>query len=247
MAVTGARYLDRRRWNDVNTAELTAWGARSVTERGASVSTSRLELTIGQSFDSAVGPTYARGSLTAQRTARAGAFDLRFRTVAAGTLGGTSVPAQRRIFLGGADPHAAFANPFLRSRGALLSRDAVHYQASGGLGLRGYSPAASATWGVALNAEAALRVVERPIRRAFSSVSLAAFVDAALLDRAAIGRSVALDAGVGLRAAHRIGPTRFVTRVDFPVLVSRPSAALAGAAGDGVFKFRWVWSLEEAF
>jgi hypothetical protein len=89
--------------------------------------------------------------------------------------------------------------------------------------------------------------VERPARRAFSSVSLAAFVDAALLDRAAFGRAAAVDAGVGLRASHRIGPTRFVTRVDLPVVVTRPTAAVAGAAGDGVFKFRWVWSLEEAF
>jgi hypothetical protein len=76
---------------------------------------------------------------------------------------------------------------------------------------------------------------------------VAGFVDAALLDRAALGRAAAADAGVGVRAAHRIGPTRFVTRVDLPVLVSRPAAAVAGAAGDGAFKFRWVWSFEEAF
>jgi len=247
MAVTDVRYLDRRRWDDWNTAELTGWAARSVTEQGPSASVGRLELTIGRSFDSRVGAKYARGSLTLKRTVRAGEFDVRLRAVAAGTLGGTSVPAQRRIFFGGADPYATFENPFLRSRGAFFARDAVHYQAAGGLGLRGYSPVASATWGVALNAEAAWRVAERPARRAFSSVSLAAFVDAALLDRVALGRSAAVDAGVGIRASHRIGPTRFVTRVDLPVVVTRPTAAVAGAVGDGVFKFRWVWSLEEAF
>jgi hypothetical protein len=267
MAVTDARYLDGRRWDDVNTAELTAWAARSVAEQEPSARASRLEVTVGQAFAPLVpdvylvwpgpvmppgprdvrGATYARGSVTLQRTVRAKAFDVRLRTIAVGTLGGSSVPLQRRVFLGGADPYATFANPFLRSRGALFARDDVHYQAPGGLGLRGFSPLASATWGVALGAEAVWRVVERPTRRAFSGVSLVAFVDAALLDPAALGRGAAADAGVGIRASHRIGPTRFVTRVDFPVVVTRPSAAVAGAAGDGALKFRWVWSLEEAF
>jgi len=167
--------------------------------------------------------------------------------VAAGTLGGTAVPLQRRIFLGGADPYATFTNPFLRSRGALLARDDVHSGAAGGLGLRGFSTVASATWGVAVNIEAGLRLVDQPRRRAFGTVTVAAFADAALLDRAALGRAAAADAGVGLRATHQIGPTRFVTRLDLPLLVTRPAAAVAGAAGDGAFKFRWVWSLEEAF
>jgi hypothetical protein len=157
------------------------------------------------------------------------------------------VPLQRRVFLFAADPYETFADPFLRSRGALLADRAVHYQAAGGLGLRGLAPGASAAWGVALNAEASRRLVERPRSRVLTSVSAALFADAALLDRAALGRAVAADAGVGLRAAHRIGPTRFVTRVDLPLLVTRPAAAVAGAAGDRPCKFRWVWSLEEAF
>jgi hypothetical protein len=269
MAVTDARYLDRRRWDDVNTAELTGWVARAVAAQGPPAETARFELSLGQSFAvrapdlsawagplpppdeltrrRVVGAAYARGALTLRHAARLGAVDVRLRTVAAGTLGGTAVPVQRRVFIGGADPYASFANPFLRSRGALFSRDDVHYQAAGGLGLRGFAPFVSATWGVAVNGEAAWRVVERPARRVFASVSLAAFVDAALLDRAALGRSAALDAGVGLRVSHRVGPTRFVTRMDLPLVVSRPSAAVAGAAEDGVFKFRWVWSLEEAF
>jgi hypothetical protein len=269
MAVTDARYLDRRRWDDVNTAELTAWAARSVTEQGPSASAARIELTLGQSFATRapepipwVGPmpppgclsrrcvtgaTYTRGLLSSRHALRVGGVDVRLRGVAAGTLGGTAVPLQRRIFLGGADPYATFANPFLRSRGALLARDDVHYLARGGLGLRGFSPVASATWGVALNIEAGLRLVDQPRRRAFGTVTVAAFADAALLDRAALGRGAAADAGLGIRAAHRIGPTRFVTRLDIPLLVTRPSAAVAGAAGDGAFKFRWVWSFEEAF
>jgi len=76
---------------------------------------------------------------------------------------------------------------------------------------------------------------------------VAGFADGALLDRNAIGRDAAGDVGVGVRATHRVGPTSFVTRVDFPLVVSRPAAAVPGAARDGVVKFRVVWSLEEAF
>jgi len=267
MAVTDARYLDRRRWNDVNTAELTAWAARS-REREAGASTARVEVTAGQSFWPEAlpsrgwinfpetqwptgrrlsGATYARGLISSRYALRVREFDVRLRGVAAGTLGGTAVPLQRRIFLGGADPYATFTNPFLRSRGALLARDDVHYGAAGDLGLRGFSPVASATWGVAVNIEAGLRLVDQPRRRAFGTVTVAAFADAALLDRAALGRAAAADAGIGVRATHQIGPTRFVTRLDLPLLVTRPAAAVAGAAGDGAFKFRWVWSFEEAF
>jgi hypothetical protein len=38
-----------------------------------------------------------------------------------------------------------------------------------------------------------------------------------------------------------------VTWVDFPLVVSRSAYVVGSAAGDGTFKFRWVWSLEEAF
>ncbi len=263
MAVTDARYLDRRRWDDVNTAELTAWASRT-REREPGASSSRVEVTAGQAFLpklkvlNTVDPVplpprdirsapYARGVLDARRDVPAGGIDLRFRFVAAGTLGGSRVPLQRRIFLGGADPYGTFTDPFLRSRGAPWARSGAHYQAAGGLGLRGFSTFVTATWGVALNAEAAVRLVTRPQRRLFSDIRLAAFADAALLDPAALGRAAAGDAGIGLRATHRVGPTRFVTRVDFPLLVTRPEAAVGGIAGHGAFRARWVWSLEEAF
>jgi len=268
-AVSDARYLDRRRWDDVGTAELSAWAAQT-RETMAGPSSARLEVTLGQSFAPAYpaaywtwagpgappdpigtrrlrGAPYARAGWEAKGSLGAGRTSLRLRVVAAGTLGGTSVPLQRRIFLGGPDPYTTFTDPFLRSRGALLARDDAHYQAAGGLGLRGVSPLVSAAWGAGVNVEAVRRLVDRPGSRLFAAVSAVLFADAAALDRAALGRAAAADAGVGLRAAHRIGPTRFVTRVDLPLLVTRPAAAVAGAAGDGAFKFRWVWSLEEAF
>ena len=268
MTVTDARYLDRSRWADTNTAEWSVWREHSRSDDRAA-RWSRVELTAGEAFalvapppvllppcpapgcttarGSWRGATYARGLVEARRAAQLGRFDLKARAVAAGTLGGTTLPLQRRIFLAGADPYETFADPFLRSRGALFARNGVQYQAPGGGGLRGFSPAATASWLVGVGAEAAWRVVERPSRRLFSTVSVAAFGDGALLDRNAIGRAAAGDAGVGVRAAHRVGPTSFVTRVDFPVLVTRPAAAVAGAARDGMMKFRFVWSLEEAF
>jgi hypothetical protein len=54
------------------------------------------------------------------------------------------------------------------------------------------------------------------------------------------------DAGIGVRAAHRIGDTEFVTRFDFPFYVSRPEVAQDQSAGDGKFEFRWVFSFEPA-
>ena len=60
-------------------------------------------------------------------------------------------------------------------------------------------------------------------------------------------RQVLADGGIGLRATHRIGPTSFTTRVDFPVLVSAPDIAVGAGPLDGRAKFRVVWSLEEAF
>jgi hypothetical protein len=269
MAVQDARYLDRRRWDDVNTAELASWAVRRGLA-GSSIRASRVEFAVGQSFAPSYpaaywvwagpgappdpigarrlrGAAYGRGLLEATRTWRGDRLSLRVRTVAAGVLGGNAVPLQRRVFVGGADPYATFADPFLRSRGAPLARPDVHFQAAGGLGLRGFAPVVSATWGAAVNVELAKPLVDRPRDRWFSAVSAAVFADAALLDPAALGRAAAADAGVGLRATHRIGPTRFVTRIDLPLMVTRPGAAVAGAGGDGPFKFRWVWSLEEAF
>jgi hypothetical protein len=278
MTVTDAAYLDRRRWDDVNTVELTAWAAHTrLTRRG--LRRAQLEVALGQAFSpvpivspfgfpsvvagsgaalSSIPPyavpggralrgaTYARGLITSRYRALLGRVDLAAHATLAATLGGGAVPAQRRVFLAGADPYETFDNPFLRSRGALFAGDA-HYQAPGGGSLRGFDPDVSATWLVAAGMEAGPRLLDRPAARLFSSVSLVAFGDAALLDPRALGRDAAADAGVGLRATHRLGPTRFVTRLDLPLFVTRGGYAVGSAAGDSQVKFRWVWSLEEAF
>jgi hypothetical protein len=51
---------------------------------------------------------------------------------------------------------------------------------------------------------------------------------------------------VGLRAEHRIGDTRFVTRIDLPLFVSRPLLAQDRSPGDDQVAFRWVFSFEPA-
>ena len=269
MTVTDLTYLDPQRWNDLNTAEMTMWVAHTrYAARGSR--TSRLELSVGEAFAPVAeavavptgppnlpqyalvpgrnlrGSTYLRGQLETRRRARIGVFDLGIRTFAAGATAGGALPHQREIFLSGADPYAVFGNPFLRSRGSLFAGDA-HHQAPGGGDLRGFSPDVSAKWLVGANVEAGPRLIERPMRRLFSSVSVVVFADGALLDRHALHRAAAGDLGVGLRATHRIGPTSFVTRVDFPFLVSRASYAVGGASGDNRFKLRAVWSLEETF
>ena len=55
------------------------------------------------------------------------------------------------------------------------------------------------------------------------------------------------DAGVGVRASHRIGDTPFETRVDFPFYLSTPGFARNDYARDETVDFRWVVSVQAAF
>ena len=141
-------------------------------------------------------------------------------------------------------------NPFLRSRGSLLEGEDVNYQLPGGAGVRGIDPRVSTRSLVSLNAELERTLLMRPKARLFSRVSLAAFTDLAhgiekAADAAVTGRIRFLgDAGLGLRAEHRIGDTEFVTRFDVPLWVSRPEVAQDRSPGDGEFAFRWVFSFE---
>jgi len=196
---------------------------------------------------------YNRGAIEVVHHRPLGPLGLGLRAYAGGYQGNHGSVQQRRVFVAGADPYERFANPFLRSRGALLARRDVNYSMPGGAGLRGYDPDLAADWAVATSVELTRTLVRQPRRRLFSSVTVAAFGDAGLVSRnaALAGRrapDALADGGVGLRATHRIGPTTFTTRMDFPVLVSAPSlAAGADPARDGRARFRFVWSLEEAF
>ncbi|MBA3496337.1 MAG: hypothetical protein H0T86_04460, partial [Gemmatimonadales bacterium] len=169
----------------------------------------------------------------------------------AGLAAGNDVAVkQRQVYVQGADPLARLTNPFLRSRGALLEGEDVNYHQPGGAGVRGVDPRVSAPALVGLNLELERTLVARPAARLFSRVALAAFTDLAQ----GIGNGAPAlpggqvrfigDAGVGLRAEHRIGDTRFVTRFDLPLWVSRPELAQDAAAGDDELAFRWVVSFQ---
>jgi hypothetical protein len=144
-------------------------------------------------------------------------------------------------------------NPFLRSRGALLVGDDFNYHSPGGAGVRGADPHLSTAAIVALNLELERNVLTQPSAHLFRRVSAALFSD---LSHGIGGMSQAPpdgrirflgDAGIGIRATHRIGDTEFVTRFDLPLYISRPDVAQDQSPGDGKFEFRWVFSFEPAF
>jgi peptidase M1-like protein len=168
------------------------------------------------------------------------------------TTGSKAVVKQRQIYLAGADPLEQFGNPFLRSKGALLVRPDVFYTQPGGAGLRGFDPRLSSVGAVAISAELERTLVSRPQGKLFRRVALAAFGDAGHAIRdGVIGRGDRIeflgDAGVGLRAEHRIGATSFTTRADFPILVSRPGLAQDTDPGSEKAGFRWQFSFSPAF
>jgi hypothetical protein len=157
---------------------------------------------------------------------------------------------QRQIYAQGADPLQRLTNPFLRSRGSLLEGEDVNYQLPGGAGVRGLDPRISSTALIGLNLELERTLLARPDARLFSRVGLAAFTDLAQgigeSGRTLPGGELRFigDAGIGLRAEHRIGDTRFVTRFDLPLWVNRPELAQDVSPGDDPFEFRWVFSFE---
>jgi hypothetical protein len=252
------RYLDRGYYDDVGTVELAVSGGVA-TQAGPWQLGGRLKTAYGLAYnrdglDAARGdldPFYGR--ITVEGTA--GRSLGRQWSLAArlylGLAGGDHLPAkQRQIYLQGADPLERLTNPFLRSRGSLLEGEDVNYQLPGGGGVRGIDPRVSTGGLVALNAEVERTLITRPKARLFSRVALAGFTDLAQgieneSDAAFTGRIRFIgDAGVGLRAEHRIGDTRFVTRLDLPLWVNRPELAQDRSPGDNEFAFRWVFSFE---
>ena len=256
------RYLDRGLYDDVGTVEARLSGAVAETSGPWRLG---LRATAGgglaynrRGLDAAgrpeLDPFYARGTLegTARRTLGR-RLGVGVRVFAGVARGEDEAPKQRQIYLQGADPLELLGNPFLRSRGALLVGDDFRFHAPGGAGVRGADPRVSTGAVMALNLELDRTLVQRPDARLFSRVSLALFGD---LARGIGGSAQPLtgeplrwlaDAGVGLRAEHLIGDTRFMTRLDFPLYVSRPAAAQDRAPGDDRTAFRWTFGLQPPF
>lgn len=255
------RYLDPGYYEDAGSVELElgagvtdrrgAWslGARGSAAGGLAYNRRGLSTALGR-----VGAPGQYGRFTFEATAkRALGTGWNFGTRLYGGIvtGSEATIKQRQIYLAGADPMEQFGNPFLRSRGALLIRPDVYYTQPGGAGLRGFDPRLSSMGAVSLSAELERTLVSRTQGKLFRRVSLAAFGDAGHTIRDGVIRGSGLDflgdAGVGLRAEHRIGETVFTTRADFPLFVSRPVFAQDTDPGNEKAGFRWQFSFSPAF
>jgi hypothetical protein len=256
------RYHDRSYYDDAGTVELTTtngvggrsggWrlGLRSSVGGGLVYNRDGLDATGRADVD----PFYFRGTIegTARKTLARG-LDFGARAFAGAAGGENDAVKQRQIYFQGADPLQRVGNPFLRSRGALLVGEDVRYHAPGGAGVRGADPRLSASAIVALDLELERTVLARPGARLFNRVGIAVFGD---LSHAIGGAAQASlndrirflgDAGIGFRADHRVGDTRFVTRIDLPLWFSRPEIAHDRSPEDDELAFRWVLSFQPAF
>jgi hypothetical protein len=124
----------------------------------------------------------------------------------------------------------------------------------GGGGVRGLAPGTTATRLVALTTEVDRLVLRRTDRDSTrqTGMKLARDLRVAAFGDAAFGNgdipadngsaSLVADLGLGVRIGHRIGQTAFVTRFDFPFLVTRPRLAVGNQ--DGSARFRMVVSFQ---
>jgi hypothetical protein len=157
------------------------------------------------------------------------------------------------MFAANPDPFGQLNNPFLRSEGALLVGNDMAYHAPGGGDVRGANVNVAAPGLAALNGELEFEARRKPRGKLLNRLAFAAFTDAAQGigsddQRPASERLGFLaDAGLGVRASHRIGDTPFETRFDFPIYLSDPAFARNDFARDQAFDFRWTFSVQAAF
>ncbi len=254
LTVTDPGYLDPGYYDDAGTLELTvtgvlrAAGGRWPVEVDLSAAGGYGYPNAGAAGDRG---GYGRFTLTAStRIAMGRRLSLGMRGYAGAVLSPRGVPRQRRIPLAGADAYQRFDSPLLRSRGSLLAGDGVFYSLPGGAGVRALDPRLGSDQALGASAELEVAVRESPGAGLFERTALALFADGSLgngdLDAGGDHLRSVGDAGVGIRIGHRLGHTRFVTRLDFPVLVSRPALAHDDRPG-GTFGFRWSLSFVPAF
>src|SRR5574341_464620 len=167
MATPNLEYVDRTLWDDAGTIEVGPWVEGTIrrgraTFRGRAHANAGLlywrpgpGITTATRYDAALffRPTVWAG---VEVPAPAGTV-LRVRGFAGGylsdTTGGGAGARQRRIPVAGADPYETFTNPLLRSRGAILARDGVHYHAPGNGNLRAFAGGLGGRWALTLNVE----------------------------------------------------------------------------------------------
>ena len=258
MAANDTGYVDRRLWENAGTVEVGPWGS-VVSRHGDRVWRARGSVRGGVVYrNPGPGQQFSRrydvegfARATAEVSVRT-PFILN-TTLGARVFGGAylaqDVPAlQRRIMLAGADPYETFTNPLLRSRGALLVRPDFHYHAPGDANLRAFRPDLGGRWAVALNIEGSKRLGGG----LFADASVAAFVDAGLVDPTAVpsspsGKSFTTlyDGGVGLVLRPHINELAWTMRFEVPFAVNRWN--YAADATDQRFGFRWQVSMEPSF
>jgi hypothetical protein len=256
------RYLDRDFYDDVGTVEVQVgsgvsnqvgkWQLSFRSSVGGGLAYNRQGLAASGRPD--LDPFYFRGSIDATARRPLGLKrNFAARAFVGVASGDHAAAKQRQVYFQGADPLQQLYNPFLRSRGSLLVGQDFHYHSPGGAGVRGVDSRVSTGAIVALNLELDQTLVARPLARLFNRIAIAAFTD---LSHALGGAAQPLtgnrirflgDAGLGLRADHRIGDTRFTTRFDVPLYVSRPELAQDREPGDDEVEFRWTFSFEPAF
>jgi hypothetical protein len=259
VAIDDTRYLDPGFYDDVGTVELQVgsgvtthkgnWELALRTTLGGGLAYNRQGLAASGRPD--LDPFYFRGFVEGTGRRQLGRrLGLGARMYFGAGLGEHDAAKQRQIYFQGSDPVAQLHNPFLRSRGALLVREDFYYHSPGGADVRGADARLSTAAIVALNLELERTVLARPMAKLFQRVALAAFTD---LAHGIGGAAQPLtgdrlrflaDAGIGLRAEHRIGDTDFMTRLDVPLYVSRPELAQDRTPGDDELEFRWTFSFE---
>jgi hypothetical protein len=116
--------------------------------------------------------------------------------------------------------------------------------------VRGLDPRLGSNQVLGSSVDLEYRLKGHPAAGLFNRIALALFADGAIgngdLDAGGDYLRSVGDAGVGVRLGHRVGQTRFVTRFDFPVAVSRPALAHDSRPG-GAFGIRWSVSFVPAY
>jgi hypothetical protein len=258
MAVDDVGYVDQRLWDNAGTIEAGPWlTIASRDGQGPRRWRARLGVRGGLVYRSpGAGVVTATrydvegfGRVSAEASVRT-PFVFK-STLGARLFGGAYVaehapPRQRRIMVAGADPYETFANPLLRSRGALFVRPDFHYQAPGDANLRAFRPDLGGRWAVALNLEAT-----KPLGLPFGA-AVELFADAGLVDAQAVPPVPATrsytwlyDGGVGLVLHPRINDLAWTMRFEAPLLVNRWDYANGGT--DRRVALRWLISLEPTF
>ncbi|HET9706719.1 MAG TPA: M1 family aminopeptidase, partial [Gemmatimonadales bacterium] len=176
---------------------------------------------------------------------------LGLRGFAGGYWAHSPPPAQRRIYVAGADPYETFTNPLLRSRGALFVRPDFFYQAPGDANLRGFAPELGGRWAVSGTVELSRTIVALP-HAPVRALALHLFGDGGLVDSAAAptpGKAITplWDAGAGAVATLQVGDLGWTMRFDVPWLVSRWNFAADPRGRDRRAQFRWLVSLAPSF